>query len=1650
MGSSASIDSRPSSKNSQTPSQLVHNISKPSTSAEEKTVDKSKQDFNIKCNRFNEVKLPLDVHKKNVRDDISDDDDDDDDDHDKEFYDHTVLTDACKEIYNGRRIVDHRNEQKVVNAFADEDLLLAESKSATIGEGTGIQNLVIQHPKQPFIRAAPRVVQFPTTPTNNFSIEIPSAVNKTIHTRPPFVANSTTRPQALSSFPNAGSSLVVAPSSLPPPSAAHQGLPPGYTPSRPVIQSPPQIVKVMNGNTTNTTNIQKSDATTINKTKVIAMNDFSNVTGSAVYLSNEDSVINVGDTIITPKHTQPSNHSGVLTDTQTPITTTTNVSQPRINVIKKLSYDRGGQDIEEDDSDVEGGDAEEVYDWTDSMQSVPGTPKEPHDELYGHSVAAMSSATESASSNRQEGTSIIPAQQPLTNLSASLSRTPNLVITSPTPVRPQPNIPQHMHMQMRSNLVPLNVMVSHGNPTASMDEEDAFGADFSIGTSIATDSKRPALVPKLALPAPRPDGIQVQQVGRPQGLSLNVAPSVVGARMAVPGRGLPGRGTPTPGHALNTTWNNNRPVPSPLHANTNSPMNLTIPAKVGNAVVPSANVPFAAMTTGANSRRVLSGNVPQMGGRGGPSNRAPSVTTVRTQRQIGALMGQAPPEASPAKPTVKETTDVKRNRALLPSNTSHPQPVSGDWLKKRYIVNNYILLDVLGTGSYGEVRMCRDRTESEGVFAMKIISKDFLKKKKNGHTSETYFEDIRREIAIMKLLLHPNILRLYEVLDDPKVNKIYLVLEYMKKGDLAHFLKEKDKGSGKVYSQNQIPPMSEQELWNVFRQVVQGIKYLHLQNVVHGDIKPQNILVGEDGIIKIADFGISKMMSGSSQKLADAAGTPAFMSPEICELTDGAEFSGQLADVWALGATMFMLRFGHPPFIAGSLINLYVKIQTEPLAFPYPIDALLQDLLEKMLIKDPAKRISLPQVISHKWFERPPPPPVMSTPMKSGMNNSNAIDRTPTSKTVDTGSSDMFLPPASYDEEQAKAMAAPLPSLNNEDIFRSIGVGMRTKTKLLRKTPSKAVITEYSQDTGQVVVDKSEEDIHPQHQKISEDDSNIMATGWGEDVFDRVEDEFDDDSADGDEVVDDDGDGDVIEVAKPKSQLPLSRLTTNISANKQSNFASVKPPLHVSIVGQEAKDESMESNGSNHAAREMDNSEEAERIKRFRARQSKASMNNLHGNEKSNTGSRQASPMSTSVPSYSDMSNLKMVSDKTLVAHGQQSGIAVSPSMSQKMKPPTPLNVRIEPKAIESESSRSVISDDDIEKSTTLSGAEFDTLMDSLQVDSNHSRIKNIVSNTPCRSSSSSSNLSVVAAVCDTIPEQFLNKVNGIGIVHASVQGMRTAQEDRYIAHPDLARFPNLPSHLRYSPIALDSLKTISVAGLFDGHGGEECANYLEHNLVKAILEQDNFLAARDIAVQKGFEALDEHICGILRTDEDESGSTASVIVYEGRSRTLTIANVGDSLCVLSKGGNALSLLPVHRPSDPTERRTIELGGGKVIKDRVNGILAVSRSFGDARFKAFKETPGIVTAKPDVVTEIITDIHEFAVIASDGLWDVLDPHTVVTYIRKRASKRHNLQLIVNDLTELAVSQGSMDNVTVVVMVFNLSPLDIASMDSEDL
>ena len=181
------------------------------------------------------------------------------------------------------------------------------------------------------------------------------------------------------------------------------------------------------------------------------------------------------------------------------------------------------------------------------------------------------------------------------------------------------------------------------------------------------------------------------------------------------------------------------------------------------------------------------------------SERQPSRNTHKQPSTLGLESGGAR--------HVRETSLVAKRKMGLPNQVPHPVPKSGDWLKSRHMVNNYIVLESLGHGSFAEVRKCKEKV-SGAIYAMKIISRA----KGVGLLKNQTLTDVRKEIAIMKKLNHTNVLRLYEVMDDPKLDKLYLVVEYMEEGDLLESLKPKEAGG-------QATTLSEQELYFIFQQV---------------------------------------------------------------------------------------------------------------------------------------------------------------------------------------------------------------------------------------------------------------------------------------------------------------------------------------------------------------------------------------------------------------------------------------------------------------------------------------------------------------------------------------------------------------------------------------------------------------------------------------------------------------------------------------------------------------------------------------------------------------------------------------------------------------------------------------------------------------
>ncbi|XP_071510848.1 calcium/calmodulin-dependent protein kinase kinase 1-like, partial [Diadema antillarum] len=286
--------------------------------------------------------------------------------------------------------------------------------------------------------------------------------------------------------------------------------------------------------------------------------------------------------------------------------------------------------------------------------------------------------------------------------------------------------------------------------------------------------------------------------------------------------------------------------------------------------------------------------------------------------------------------------------------------------KLNYVqLNQYHLKDEIGKGSYGVVKLAYNE-EDDTNYAMKILSKKKLIKKggfakrppprggKGSKQPKTPLDRVYQEIAILKKLDHPNIVKLVEVLDDPSTDYLYMVFELVEKGPVME-----------VPSDN---PLSEMLAWTYFRDIILGIEFLHYQKVIHRDIKPSNLLLDEDSHVKIADFGVSDKFEGIDALLSDTVGTPAFMAPESL-LEDSIKYGGRALDIWAMGCTLYCFLFGQVPFQDNFILGLHNKIRTQPVTFPEDIEVSdeVKDLITRALEKDPQKRITLPDMKQHPW-----------------------------------------------------------------------------------------------------------------------------------------------------------------------------------------------------------------------------------------------------------------------------------------------------------------------------------------------------------------------------------------------------------------------------------------------------------------------------------------------------------------------------------------------------------------------------------------------------------------------------------------------------------------------------------------------------------
>eukprot|EP00249_Psilotum_nudum_P020467 c27717_g1_i3 orf=184-1776(-) len=259
-----------------------------------------------------------------------------------------------------------------------------------------------------------------------------------------------------------------------------------------------------------------------------------------------------------------------------------------------------------------------------------------------------------------------------------------------------------------------------------------------------------------------------------------------------------------------------------------------------------------------------------------------------------------------------------------------------------FILPNYKMGKTLGIGSFGKVKIAEHAFTGYKV-AIKILNKRKIK-------AMEMEEKVRREIKIFKLFTHPHIIRLYEVIDTQ--TDIFVVMEYVKSGELFDYIVEKGR-------------LSEDEARRFFQQIISGVEYCHRNMVVHRDLKPENLLLDSKSNVKIADFGLSNVMR-DGHFLKTSCGSPNYAAPEVIS---GKLYAGPEVDVWSCGVILYALLCGSLPFDDENIPNLFKKIKGGIYTLPSHLSPGARDLIPRMLLVDPMKRVTIAEIRQHPWFQ---------------------------------------------------------------------------------------------------------------------------------------------------------------------------------------------------------------------------------------------------------------------------------------------------------------------------------------------------------------------------------------------------------------------------------------------------------------------------------------------------------------------------------------------------------------------------------------------------------------------------------------------------------------------------------------------------------
>ena len=251
-------------------------------------------------------------------------------------------------------------------------------------------------------------------------------------------------------------------------------------------------------------------------------------------------------------------------------------------------------------------------------------------------------------------------------------------------------------------------------------------------------------------------------------------------------------------------------------------------------------------------------------------------------------------------------------------------------------LDSYKIEETIGEGTYGKVKLATHIKLNEKV-AIKFINKKRL-------TNKGDDERIKNEIKIITKLNHPNILKAFEVFEDD-IN-YYIVMERPIRGDLFNYICSKGR-------------LTMDEASFIFYQLVNGIQYLHENKVVHRDMKPENIMLTKDMIVKIGDFGLSKYYKSTETRLKTNCGSPCYSAPEVLR---GNRYKPKPVDVWGLGIILYCMVCGELPFEDEREDILVRKVTLCKYNCPLFVNDIFKNFFKKILCPNPNERITIEQI----------------------------------------------------------------------------------------------------------------------------------------------------------------------------------------------------------------------------------------------------------------------------------------------------------------------------------------------------------------------------------------------------------------------------------------------------------------------------------------------------------------------------------------------------------------------------------------------------------------------------------------------------------------------------------------------------------------